>query len=498
MNKNFLFTLIVSLSIFNINVSAQPYQWGGKVVTKKQYDKLLHKFTEDFIKNYVYDSNQYFSDKTLLAKLNAEKAESGLAVLIDLNDNRIVSQSAFSKFGNKYLADNNLLNRPIEPGSLMIPLSAALIMDNFGIILGDTVDLEKGKTKINGRVIMDAELHGMNAANLLTIIAESSNVGIAKMVTKSFKKTNNIYNFQDVINDYVGNTIYKLHETSDSYQIPFQSFGYGLQLSPNQIFNFYKRVALSDSTLFKNTNTLTQVQTALKEVCNKGTAKKLFSDSKYNFAGKTGTSLVLGKNGYANKQFQASFIGYDDVQNPRYACMVIIKCKPNSPNHFGASVAGPVFKAIMENILNDDQKSENLNQDVMEIEVPTEYHDELLNNRNHYHHLEDSVSAIYKNNIQSDSTSFSPLNKFYVDGKWESGYDGGIIGYYISACWKNALPIIKKFIEIDRVTGCSSQQIGNNQTVFHYSCEKYIKTRATYKNGNPVYKTENIDVFFKN
>jgi hypothetical protein len=33
--------------------------------------------------------------------------------------------------------------------------------------------------------------------------------------------------------------------------------------------------------------------------------------------------------------------------------MVIIKCKPNSPNHFGATVAGPVFKEIMEAALKN-------------------------------------------------------------------------------------------------------------------------------------------------
>ena len=139
-----------------------------------------------------------------------------------------------------------------------------------------------------------------------------------------------------------------------------------------------------------------------------------------------------------------------------------------------------------------------MNPDVIKVEVPKEYQDELLKNRNHYHHLEDSVSAISNHYLQSDSSRFSLSNKFYVDGKWQSGYDGGIIGYYMSACWKNALPIINKFIEIDRVIGCSSEQIGDNQTIYHYTCERYSKTRATFKNGNPVYKTEYIDVYFKN
>jgi hypothetical protein len=489
------FAFFISASFAATSTFAQTYQWGGKVVTKKQYDKLLHNYTVEFVNKYVYDSNQYFSDQTLLAKLNAEQAESGLAVLMDLKNNKIISQSAFSKVDKKYLTDYGLLNRQIEPGSLIIPLSAALIMDNFGVTLNDTIDLEKGKTIINGRVILDAELHGMNSASLLKIITESSNVGIAKMVYNCLKEHNYNLNFNDIIHDYVGTPPNEYILTSE---IPFKAFGYNILLTPNQIFNFYQRVAKSDSTLFTHPETLKQIQTALQEVCTNGTAKNLFEGSKISFSGKTGTSLVLGKNSYANSQFQSSFIGYDNVQNPRYACIVIIKCKPKSPNHFGATVAGPVFKSIMENILKDDRKYKNLNPDVIKFEVPKEYQVELLNNRNYYHHLEDSVASISNHDLQSDSTRFSPSKKFYVDGKWVSGYDGGIIGYYMSACWKNALPIIKKFIEIDRVTGCSSEQIGENQTVYHYNCEKYIKTRAIYKNGNPVYKTENFDIYFKN
>jgi hypothetical protein len=35
----------------------------------------------------VYDSNEYISDKILLAKLKAEQAENGLAILYDLKNN---------------------------------------------------------------------------------------------------------------------------------------------------------------------------------------------------------------------------------------------------------------------------------------------------------------------------------------------------------------------------------------------------------------------------
>lgn len=294
---------------------------------------------------------QSFSDQTLLAKLKMEQAESGLAVLVDVNTGNIIAKSSYIKKANQFATDSSLYTKAIEPGSLIMPMSAAILMDNFSIKLTDSIDLEEGKTIIDGRVIVDAELHGHRFANLKTIVSESSNVGIAKMTYSAFKNNNSLLNFNDLIMHYVGNQNYIPETSADKSIIPFQSFGYGLQLTPQQILNFYTRVAHSDPSLFKNPTTLKQVQEALIDVCENVTAKRLLDGSKYSYAGKTGTSLVAGKNGYTNKQFQAAFIGYSSAQNPKYACMVIIKCRPNAPNHFGAAVAGPVFKAIMEKAL---------------------------------------------------------------------------------------------------------------------------------------------------
>jgi cell division protein FtsI (penicillin-binding protein 3) len=343
----------ISASFAAQSTFAQNYQWGGKMISKKKYDSILHQYTVNFCKYYNSDNfKQTQSDLALIDMLMAENAESGLAVLVDLKTNAIVSKSAFSQKGKEYVIDTSLFNKAIEPGSLMLPMSAAIIMDNYSVTLNDTVDLEAGQTIIEGRRILDAEQHSTRVTNLKTVIAESSNVGIAKLVYNNFKEHGYQLNFNDIIYDYVGASVITPNETTLTSQIPFKAFGYGILLTPNQIFNFYKRVAQSDPTLFKNATTLTQVQSALVEVCNNGTAKKLFMGSPYIFAGKTGTVLVAdAKKGYAKNQFQPEFIGYDNPNSPNYACMVIIRCKPNSPNHFGASVAGPVFKFIMDDVL---------------------------------------------------------------------------------------------------------------------------------------------------
>ncbi len=40
--------------------------------------------------------------------------------------------------------------------------------------------------------------------------------------------------------------------------------------------------------------------------------------------------------------------GYAPFDNPKYACIVVIKCKPKAPEYYSAKVAGPVFKEIMQ------------------------------------------------------------------------------------------------------------------------------------------------------
>ena len=74
---------------------------------------------------------QSFSDKTLLAKLISEQADNGLAVVMDLSTNKIVSLSAFVRKGKSYRKDTSLLFRPIEPGSLMLPISLYREMNFF-------------------------------------------------------------------------------------------------------------------------------------------------------------------------------------------------------------------------------------------------------------------------------------------------------------------------------------------------------------------------------
>ena len=69
----------------------------------------------------------------------------------------------------------------------------------------------------------------------------------------------------------------------------------------------------------------------------------------YRTAGKTGTAHKIEGGRYVNK-YLVDFVGFAPVSNPRVIVAVMID-EPTVGGHFAGPVAGPVFAAIMQNVL---------------------------------------------------------------------------------------------------------------------------------------------------
>jgi len=168
--------------------------------------------------------------------------------------------------------------------------------------------------------------------------------------------------------------------------LPWMSFGYNITVTPLQTAVLYNAIANNGSmvrpyllnavkeegviikqqepTIIDNQicskQTLQKVKLCLEGVCTDGTAKELFKDSPYKVAGKTGTSLVAdGVVTYADKVYQTSFAGYFPAENPQYTIVVVIRNKPGAVLHYGATVAGPVFKEIANRLYTNYVKHSN-------------------------------------------------------------------------------------------------------------------------------------------
>jgi cell division protein FtsI (penicillin-binding protein 3) len=298
---------------------------------------------------YAQKTPKSVTEIALLKLLLKHQAENGLVIVKDVATDQVVDYVAFNskagKNGRVYYKDTALRYRYIEPGGFMIPISAAILMDNFGVSLNDTVDLESGATLLDGLKIVDMENHGVRSANLLRVIAENSNVGMTKFIKKHLLIGSSIINAK--VEGYINNEEFILSTYDRAVDQAAASFGFGLMLTPNQVLTFYNRLAKNDTTLFNLPSTGPEVRKALLEVSKNGTSKALFRDAKFDIASKTGTILVLGKNGYIRDQFYSGMVGFAPYNNPKYSCIVVIKCKPHANQYYGSQVAGELFKEVM-------------------------------------------------------------------------------------------------------------------------------------------------------
>jgi cell division protein FtsI (penicillin-binding protein 3) len=262
------------------------------------------------------------------------------------------------------------------------------VLEDKKVNLNTPVDLQGGVWQINGQTVYDSEKHGLGRVSVKEAFEHSSNVGMAKLAYQHYNS--NPHQFLahlkrlqlDTLTgiDLKGEIkprVYKPGNRSWSKTtLPWMAFGYNLMISPLQVLSLYNAVANNgvmmqpylvnsikeDGLIIKefppkvanqsicSPETLQQLRESLEGVVLNGTGKSLKNNS-YSIAGKTGTALVAnGNRGYADKIYQSSFAGYFPADNPQYTIIVVIKNKPHAAKFYGASVAGPVFKEIADQL----------------------------------------------------------------------------------------------------------------------------------------------------
>jgi len=99
----------------------------------------------------------------------------------------------------------------------------------------------------------------------------------------------------------------------------------------------------------------------------------------WNISGKTGTTKKLEADGkYSKSRFLSSFVGFFPKDNPQLLALIIIDEPSTSGNqHFGGVSAAPVFKSVMNRIINlDDFKAPNSRM-LLSSKTPDEKPDDI-------------------------------------------------------------------------------------------------------------------------
>jgi penicillin-binding protein A len=109
-----------------------------------------------------------------------------------------------------------------------------------------------------------------------------------------------------------------------------------------------KRMNPTVQSVVMKPETATQLNEMMQNVVNDGTAAGVFPSS-LQVAGKTGTAELGSGREACSLPNQAWFIGFAPANDPKIAVAATIECTSS----FGAEVAGPIARAVMETLLGE-------------------------------------------------------------------------------------------------------------------------------------------------
>jgi cell division protein FtsI (penicillin-binding protein 3) len=403
---------------------------------------------------------QEIAKLALQKKLQEIEAVYGTAIVMETQTGKIKAIVNLSKTPNNniYWERDNYALMATEPGSTFKLVSFLAALDKGSSKPSDFVLIgNEGRMQIAPQCdpVIDAERSPKSVLTIEEAIAHSSNVGLASIIYKAFG--NNPQEFHDYIAkyhidekspidlDYSHNPYFTSLEKNSGgvCNLIRMGFGYALRVSPLQTLTLYNAIAnngkmmkpylvtgISDKgTIVKEIypqvmdqmickeSSLKAAKESLELAITEGTGKPIFSKDTLPFkvAGKTGTAHVSDKDiRYSAGVYQASFVGYFPANHPQYSCIVLVRTKPRSAQHYGGQVAAPVFREIATKIYSMyvDRKTPKA-----------------------YEGISDSTAYFYSGNTTAIRNVFDILNIHFIDSIQQSNW--------ISVYAENTTPVLK-------------------------------------------------------
>jgi cell division protein FtsI (penicillin-binding protein 3) len=330
---------------------------------------------------------QDIAESALYKQLLTANADWATAIIMEVKTGEVKAIANLGKREGDYFETDNFALGPrgcYEPGSTFKLVSLMVALEDGLVDTSNVFDTGNGQWYKSGRKITDTHAYGK--LTVKQIFENSSNVGVAKIITSCYEKNpkkyvDRVYSFG--INKPLGLDIngegqpfFKYPGDADWWgtTLAGMSYGYETKMTPLQILNFYNAVANNGkmikprlvkevrengalvkkyktevlNPMIASKETIGKAKKMLEGVCITGTGKALNSEY-FNIAGKTGTARVAtSSEGYSTGMYLASFVGYFPADDPKYSMIVTF----NNPRggYFGATVAGPVFKEIAEKV----------------------------------------------------------------------------------------------------------------------------------------------------
>ncbi len=329
--------------------------------------------------------------KSLEAVLDKAKAEHEakevIAVVMEAGTGHILALATSNRYDPEHIRKRDYPSLNVaaseytyEPGSVMKPVTFALLLESHKVNPLEIVRTYNGRFKLGRKVITDEHKAAWLSAE--NVIVYSSNIGIAQLAQRldGVEFTEGLKDFGftrktgiDLPYEHTGIMPHVTQMESEIYKATV-AYGYGIRVTLMQLVRAYN--------VFNNRGRLVEpkivgdivdplgrhydipyneeprqvippataytVKKILEKVVAKGTGTKAQIPG-LTIGGKTGTAHIAAKKkrGYA-KLYNSTFIGFADDKSRRYTIGVLVRQAKKPYHYFAAMSAVPIFKQVVE------------------------------------------------------------------------------------------------------------------------------------------------------
>ncbi len=319
---------------------------------------------------------QYLAYRELKSAMHEFQARAGSVVVVDVRTGEIlamVNQPSFNPNDRTQFEVARYRNRAVtdifEPGSSIKPFFVATGLASGKFRPNSVIDTNPGFIKVGIKVFEDE--HNLGAVDIATILAKSSNVGMAHIALALDKaaiwNTLTTLGFGQVsATGFPGESAGLLTHYSHwrDLTVATLAHGYGLSVTPLQLAQAYATLGalgVRRPLTFRRVDgpvageqvldaqVCRELIQLLETVVTSGTGTRAAVRG-YRISGKTGTAWKSTNGGYSTDKYMAVFGGLVPAAAPRLAAVVVID-EPSNGKYHGGDVAAPVFSAVMAGAL---------------------------------------------------------------------------------------------------------------------------------------------------
>ena len=326
---------------------------------------------------------QYLAYRELKSAMQEYRAHAGSIITIDVDTGEVlamVNQPSYNPNDREQLKAGLYRNRAatdiFEPGSSVKPFIVAAALASRQYKPDSVVDTSPGFFKVGNKIEEDE--HNFGVIDMATILAKSSNVGIAKIALslqpEQIWRTLTALGLGSVTgSNYPGESAGTLSHYSHwrPIGIATMSHGYGLSVTALQLAHAYATIGAGGvrrPISFERVSgpvpgeqvldpvVARELIQLMDQVTEKGATATRASLIGYRVSGKTGTAFKSMAGGYSTDKIMAVLAGLVPASHPKLATVVVID-EPSRDAHEvgvlaqGGTVAAPVFASVMSGAL---------------------------------------------------------------------------------------------------------------------------------------------------